>query len=252
MESISREIQNDYFVLGSLFSLFDACHTVSSRSDFVFKVYPELSKVLPHAMFICGTANVETVTITDLLNISFPDSYLKRIASADGRINSPLVRHWLLTRSPVYYDEHSTNVVLLDSDRAWKSLFLEYRFSNMAAHGVLDVSGKATSYFCFAGVKVRGTALQNLLEMVVPHLHVAFVRQASVPRNAKRYFLSTREQEVLKLICIGKTNSEIAQILGISAWTVKIHVRNFMSKLDVSTRGHAVAKAMKYGLVNAP
>ena len=40
-----------------------------------------------------------------------------------------------------------------------------------------------------------------------------------------------------------------ATILGISPWTVKVHVRNFMAKLNVSTRGHAAAMAMKNGLV---
>jgi DNA-binding NarL/FixJ family response regulator len=30
---------------------------------------------------------------------------------------------------------------------------------------------------------------------------------------------------------------------------VKVHVRNFMAKLNVSTRGHAAAMAMKNGLV---
>ncbi|MFS2026966.1 response regulator transcription factor [Massilia sp. CT11-137] len=69
------------------------------------------------------------------------------------------------------------------------------------------------------------------------------------PRAGRR-FRRGRAREVLQLVCVGKTNAAIGAILGISPWTVKVHVRNFMAKLNVSTRGHAAAMAMKNGLVS--
>src|SRR2546425_2829915 len=257
MESIFRAAQTHR--LDSLFPLFDACHSASSRQDFAAKVHPELCKIIPHSMFVCGTASIDNLaanfvalTANHVENISFPESYLEKIIERTGRINSPLVRHWLRTRSPVYYDEQTVDIGLHSTDSEWKELFNKYGFHSLAAHGMLDVSGKAASYFCFAGISTWNKDLQGLLELVVPHLHVALTRQTATHRTVDDYLLSPRESEILKLICLGKTNREMGLILGISPWTVKIHVRNFMSKLNVSTRGHAVAKAMEHGLVSNP
>jgi ATP/maltotriose-dependent transcriptional regulator MalT len=50
------------------------------------------------------------------------------------------------------------------------------------------------------------------------------------------YDLTSREFEVLKLICAGMTNEEIAKKLYISKNTVKNHIRNIYEKLDVTNR----------------
>lgn len=52
--------------------------------------------------------------------------------------------------------------------------------------------------------------------------------------------LSTREAEVLEWIAAGKTNTEIALILGISPHTAKHHVAKVIAKLGVENRGAAM------------
>lgn len=56
--------------------------------------------------------------------------------------------------------------------------------------------------------------------------------------------LTDREREVLELIARGMTNKEIAQKLTITANTVKRHLKSLFTKLDVSTRSAASAKAI--------
>jgi DNA-binding NarL/FixJ family response regulator len=51
--------------------------------------------------------------------------------------------------------------------------------------------------------------------------------------------LSSREQQVLKLVAQGKTNNEIARNLFISTPTVKFHVSSILSKLNVKNRTEA-------------
>jgi len=51
--------------------------------------------------------------------------------------------------------------------------------------------------------------------------------------------LTGREQEVLDLICEGRSNKEIASALFLSTATVKVHVRNILRKLGVRTRTEA-------------
>ncbi|MEO6824244.1 MAG: LuxR C-terminal-related transcriptional regulator [Nitrosospira sp.] len=59
------------------------------------------------------------------------------------------------------------------------------------------------------------------------------------------YGLSNREIEILNCVKIGKTNSEIATVLGISIFTVKNHLQNIFKKLDVYNRIQAVSKIAK-------
>ena len=53
--------------------------------------------------------------------------------------------------------------------------------------------------------------------------------------------LTTREIEVLKLIEAGCSNQEIAEKLVISITTVKRHISNIYTKLDVKSRTQAIA-----------
>jgi len=60
--------------------------------------------------------------------------------------------------------------------------------------------------------------------------------------------LTEREREVLACIARGNTNSEIADQLTISLKTVRNHVSNIFSKLQVADRAQAVIKAREAGL----
>lgn len=61
--------------------------------------------------------------------------------------------------------------------------------------------------------------------------------------------LTEREQEVLRLMCQGKPNQEIAAALHVSEGTVKFHVNGIFNKLNVSDRTQAVLVAIKRGMV---
>ena len=62
--------------------------------------------------------------------------------------------------------------------------------------------------------------------------------------------LSEREKDVLRQLAHGRTNREIAQALHVSEETVKTHVGNILSKLQLSHRTQAVIYALKQGIVS--
>jgi DNA-binding NarL/FixJ family response regulator len=64
--------------------------------------------------------------------------------------------------------------------------------------------------------------------------------------------LTTRELEVLQLIVHGKSNKEIATVLGLSANTVAVHRANIMQALGMHNAAELVAYAIRNGLVSAP
>lgn len=60
--------------------------------------------------------------------------------------------------------------------------------------------------------------------------------------------LTEREREILNLIAQGISNPEIAERLVISLKTVRNHVSNIFSKLEVTDRAEAIVRARKAGL----
>jgi DNA-binding NarL/FixJ family response regulator len=60
--------------------------------------------------------------------------------------------------------------------------------------------------------------------------------------------LTQRELEVLKRLCDGHTNRQIASELFITEKTVGAHVSNILTKLDVNNRGEAAAAAHRLRL----
>ena len=68
--------------------------------------------------------------------------------------------------------------------------------------------------------------------------------QKPLPPAGNAVELTKREVEILELVSQGLVNKEIGDRLGISYWTVKIHVRHIYEKLHVRTRSEAVVKYM--------
>ena len=61
--------------------------------------------------------------------------------------------------------------------------------------------------------------------------------------------LSLREHEVLVLLAEGSSSKEIAQVLSIAPNTVRTHIQNILTKLQVNTRLQAVMFAVRHGVV---
>ncbi|MEI2703144.1 MAG: response regulator transcription factor [Baekduia sp.] len=61
--------------------------------------------------------------------------------------------------------------------------------------------------------------------------------------------LSAREWEVLRLIALGHTNSEIAEQLFLSVRTIESHRASIQQKLDLHSRAELVRYALEHGLV---
>jgi len=68
-------------------------------------------------------------------------------------------------------------------------------------------------------------------------------------RHRGQHDLSARERQVLQLSADGYTVDEIAGQLERSAYTIKTHVRKALWRLDAASRTHAVAIALREGLI---
>jgi DNA-binding NarL/FixJ family response regulator len=61
--------------------------------------------------------------------------------------------------------------------------------------------------------------------------------------------LTTREVEIVRLVADGQSNRDIAEVLGITESTVKVHVRHVMEKLGANDRTEAVVIAIRRGII---
>lgn len=111
---------------------------------------------------------------------------------------------------------------------------------------------------------VEAGASGYLLKDADPHHLVAGVRAAAAgksalaPDIATRLMtqvanpttrLTTRETEVLSRVAAGESNRDIGRALFLSEATVKSHLVHIFTKLDVSSRTAAVAKARESGAI---
>jgi DNA-binding NarL/FixJ family response regulator len=71
-------------------------------------------------------------------------------------------------------------------------------------------------------------------------------------KGEREHGLSPRELEVLRLICEGLSNRDIAGRLGLSINTVAVHRSNIMRALGVHKTAELVMYAIQNGLVNVP
>lgn len=69
-------------------------------------------------------------------------------------------------------------------------------------------------------------------------------------KNGKKVKLTGREKDVLQLLCEGKSNGEIADILSLKTVTVKLHVRGIFKKLECDNRTRAVILAKEWGVLD--
>jgi DNA-binding CsgD family transcriptional regulator len=74
-------------------------------------------------------------------------------------------------------------------------------------------------------------------------------RSVAKPAPEPSHNLTSKEREVLQWIVQGKTSKETGMILSIAERTVKFHLRNIYSKLNVVNRAQAVTVASRLRLV---
>lgn len=79
------------------------------------------------------------------------------------------------------------------------------------------------------------------------YIPLVFMSHSADPRQQTS--LTTRQLDVLKLLCAGLANKEIGGQLNLSDSTVKCHISAILRTLNVDSRLQAVAKAKQLGMI---
>lgn len=133
-----------------------------------------------------------------------------------------------------------TAVVLLS---AHLNADLVYRSMTMGAAAYLPKESTREDICDAVAAAARGET------RLPPDVQTMLVRQMRLHAQNQRPQLTEREQQVLRLIGQGLSAPEIGRQLHLSTATVKSHLLTLYDKLGVSDRAHAVATAMRQGLL---
>jgi two-component system, NarL family, response regulator LiaR len=100
-------------------------------------------------------------------------------------------------------------------------------------------------------IVMRGTSVYNRSLLMQLRTIMPDKLEPSLPRDGKKRILSGKQFEVAGLLVMGKSNSEIAERLGISEHTVKSHKRDIAIKLDLDSTTEIPRALIDRGILTA-
>ena len=205
-----------------------------------------VNELIPHQMAAGGIAGRDKRRISITINTGIPAAILHGVLSssqADPRLGK---KAWAEEPGVRIFNDLSS---MKRPGSSWYEAVERHGIRNLIIHGLPDIGGENSSYFCLAQSPEPTLAEHGyLMELITPHLHTALlraIRSKQFSRQERR--LTAREQEILHVMCQGYTNKEIAALLGISENTVRNHASRVCEKLGVANRTMAVARANALG-----
>jgi DNA-binding NarL/FixJ family response regulator len=161
------------------------------------------------------------------------------------------------------YAEHKPDVTLMDLRLPDKSGIevtreIRSRFPEARIIALTSYDGDQDIYKALeAGV--RGYLLKEVVHTeVVRAIRIVHAGKRFIPTEVTQQLsgffpevaLTPREVAVLALVARGLGNKEVGDMLGTAAGTVKAHVQSILGKLGAKDRTHAVAIAIRRGIIH--
>jgi transcriptional regulator EpsA len=239
---------------GHLARILLASRRVSLRHHFFSWVHGPMQSLIPHEILLCGVADESGHLLHERFTGCryFKDEHYHRVIHPAGGLVHQLLHEWQAQGEPRLIPAPP------DDAEGWHARLVDLELKNLAFHGLGWTDGQMRGYASFSRVRAPFDGrLALYIDLLLPHLLATLARvlanEARTRSLSNRHvgLITAREVEVLTWVRDGKTNEEIAAILGLSMLTVKNHLRHAMQKLVVRTRGQAVARAIALGFLRA-
>jgi DNA-binding CsgD family transcriptional regulator len=225
--------------------------SVRTIAEFKAWTREKIRPVFPHRTLGSGYGHLHAggVALDYVVTIDYPVGHLDGIRNRAGGIDTPILRRWLATHKPQLFEADDP---WPDVPAEWLSCFRRSGLENAAAHAIYDTERCIGTYHSFHRVPGKlGAAHLEALKVLVPVMHEVLcnvIDQLHVDTRfgIRRAGLSLREQEITRWVGLGKTNSEIAALSGLSESTVKHYLTGIFSKLAVQTRAQLVHRLAEH------
>lgn len=206
-----------------------------------------LEPVFCYASLFAGVGEIELtrIKIGNFLAINYPAAFFQKFQTQTTVMKRPILAYWLEKQTPLWIEKGSYDHVSSEEEKEEIRIF---QLEPMLIHGQRDLSGKISSYYSFRQCGVDSKRALILIKLYMPFLHLLLIKTLKWeynPSYSAGVALTKREWELVDAIKNGKTNKEIALILGRSPSTIKNQMIGLFEKLEVNTRAEALSKLQK-------
>jgi len=250
----------------ALVRVVEAGPQVRRRYHFFIWTQGALQQLLPHSLAVCGAyqRNTRELAFEAFHSIAVPQPVLDRLCQPRSALQLGAQAAWVAARG-------QATVLRLDAEApaaeaAERAALLDAGYLQLLVHGVArpQRATEIESFFLLASPNRKVAGLELLyLDLLLPHLHAAYLRvqaveremgmAAAVPRQreagAGATGITAREAQILRWVRDGKSNQQIGEVLDISPLTVKNHIQKILRKLGAANRAQAVAHALALKLI---
>jgi DNA-binding CsgD family transcriptional regulator len=244
------DVSQPSFTPSQSHAFLECAFEVDNLSGLEHLICEHIKAVLGHEMMAAciGTFTGSHLTIDRLIGVDYPQGVLDSVPRVCVLSDRKALLEWVQTHKPLMIEPSTARQKMSAYE------LMEYDLlglGHMTAHGLIDISGKMGSYFTFARVQAFDYVQTPLfMQLIAPHLHVCMLRilgqsVSAAARESRAAKLSATERHVLSWVAVGKSNKEIAQILGRSESTIKNQVHDIVLKLGVQNRRHAAHVAFE-------
>jgi DNA-binding CsgD family transcriptional regulator len=142
-------------------------------------------------------------------------------------------------------DPAAALAALRRASKAWRELEMPYE----AARANVQIARACALLSDHDAADLQLETAQATFERLGARADLARLGRLARSGGGAQLTLTAREHEVLRVVATGKSNREVAAVLGISEHTVARHLQNIFTKLDLTTRAAATAYAHEHGLL---
>ncbi|TCV85827.1 helix-turn-helix transcriptional regulator [Sulfurirhabdus autotrophica] len=244
---------------GDLYRLLDFIEfcRCADNQDKVVPALAQLDDIIPFQAGIVGLLKVSGSSLKQTVrtfSLGHSPEFLDNYSRQAFAQYDPLVARGLSESDPFSWEEAiSSHTRPVNAVQVKKLLELsaDYGLKRGLAYASRPMPrSNEVSYICLeTGREPFSSAHSEALRFALPHLHELLRRVCQKAHEEIAPVLSVRELEVLQWLKEGKTAWEVGAILSISERTVKFHITNCYTKLNVTNRSQAIARAMCLNLI---
>jgi DNA-binding CsgD family transcriptional regulator len=201
-----------------------------------------LREILPHqhALLAFGRRHSLGIKLDDLVAVDLPESYMTAIQDAPDVLESPALERWFILREPIRI---SVDMLFPQYGAKWSDNFQLHGMRDVIVDGHL-LRGAANVtllklYNCSPQVVASLSVIRESLLATLNEIWARIAQVEALTRTDQLRIvqaLSPAEKEIIYWLKFGKTNSEIAQILGKSEHTIKTQIHKTLIKTGAVNR----------------
>jgi LuxR family quorum sensing-dependent transcriptional regulator len=197
--------------------------------------------------YVGGVSRDKGIGTGQTLCHNWPSAFAKSYFEGRRYLDDPIMQVCRNARGTI--SQRQVAEALADSDM---SLVTESKAQGMSIPACIIISAGGNSFGVVQFYRAATFSAEELglLSLIAPSIHRS-ARSAYFSSLSRTHdILSPRERECLAWSSVGKSSWEIGEILGIAKQTVDVHLKSAIQKLDAGSRAHAVAEALRLGLID--